>query len=408
MTIIHDGETFDATASAYGVEASPWSYILCRTRTGARMAKLEPLDPGSWQRRLGYKGTGAHSFSVAQSATRERHHEAVNQVRIWQQMRPGEVTLIVSYQGQPVYAGLVWKATYSRASQRIDITHEDVWSLWERRLAIPQHLYSAQTPVIRTVQDYPNLDLTTHAKRVVQMGMIGPRTGLPGYQVPIVFPADQSGSYRMVHWTYDFATVADRLMEITEMDSGPHIDFEVEWAGDGGFRWRLDTHTTRAESMILHYSAAETPVTDIEYVRDLSEYFTEVHVTGEGSETGTLHRRRWLSEGSLGEHRVALGRHDSMGHLKTGPMVQEVTDGLLRERIRATEQIQCAVRVGGETGISPHDLRLGMTIVLRGTDDPVIPRGDLERTLIGFSPKGADQLTLELAPPPVSVSTVTD
>lgn len=407
MAIIHDGETFDSTDSAYGIEGNPWSYILCRTRTGARIAKLEPLDPGSWQRRLGYKGVGTSVFKVSQSATPDRPEGATDTTALWRIMRPAEVTLIVSYEGQPVYAGLVWKALYRRATGMIDITHEDVWSLWERRLAIPQHLYNAETPVIRTVQDYQNLSLVTHAKRVIQMGLIGPRTGLPGYQVPIALPADQSGSYRMVHWTYDFATVADRLMEITEMDTGPHIDFPVEWNG-GAFRWRLDAFTERTERMVLHYTAHDTPVTDMEYGRDMSEYFTEVHVTGEGSETGTLHRRRWLSEGSLGEHRVALGSHDSMGHLKTGPMVQEVADGLLRERIRATEQIQCAVRVGGETGISPHDLRLGMTIVLRGTDDPVIPRGDLERTLIGFSPKGTDQLTLELAPPPVSVSTVTD
>lgn len=375
-----------------------WSYFLCHTRTGERFATVEPVSYGSWSHRVDYKSGGSHDFHVAEYAD------------LWRMLLPGQVTLVVCWDDTPVYAGVIWSASYQLGSDVVSLSHNDVWSLWDRRLAAPQ-FRSTETSqrVIQTRRVYEGLDLRTHIKRVIQLGMIGPARDLDSYQLPVILPDDRPGPHRFERWTYDFQTVSDAIMEIVDRDDAPMVYFRPEWheySFRGNLQWRLVTVDEPAGDMILHPCAPRSAVTSLSMDQDMSEWASEVHVTGEGSETGTLHRRRWAGD-VQGPHFVALAHHEAASDLKTTNQVTRAAHGLYQQRRTYTTQTEVTVHLGDE-GYSIHDFSLGSRIIVRVDGDPVIPDGEYERVLIGYSPAGVDALKLELAPVTEPMTGITD
>lgn len=385
-----------------GVEAQHWSYFMVRTQDGLRDLELEMAGNGTWQRRLMYRGKGQHRLKP------EANHDAEGGA--WGRLRPAERTLVVSYRGTPIYAGIIWDATYERDTGLVVLDHEDIWSLLRRRFAVPQHhADGTDTSVIDTEVTYSGLSLETQAKRVVQLGERGPRAGTAQYALPIVYDEDQTGTYEFTHSTRDFKSVDQALLEITELEGAPSFDFRPYWV-TGGLRWRMEPVyevTDTSETLLLDYSAEDTPVTDLKYRRNASEYFTEIHGTARNAAGDTIHRRRWQSS-SLGEHGVALAMQESLPDVEAGADLQRAVNGIFTERRSAIALTELRVKLGDD-GVHLHPglgmgngLRMGMRVILRGHGDPVLPDGDLERVLIGFSSAGPHHARLELAPRHVS------
>lgn len=364
-----------------------WSYILCATRTGQKLATLTPISAGSWVRRLAYKGSGSTDFLLSENAS------------LGGDFLGPRRTLVICWDGEPWYAGVVWKRNYKAATGVVTISHSDIWSIWERRLAGPQ--FQASTiegrRVIQTRVTYTT-SLRTHFKRAVQLGMMGPELGLPEYELPIVLEDDIPGNHVARYWTYDFRTVAEALSDIMDRTINTVVDFKPEWSETNALQWRMRLVAQGTDSeMFISVDTPESELTDVDVSEDFEEHATEVHVTGEGSETGTLHRRRW--DNSPAGNRVALHHHEAMSEIKDVEELSERAEGEYWARRQVPQQIECTAQIGRE--LSPNRFWLGRTVTLRvHKGDSILAPGEYKRQVIGITSAGYDAVKLELMPIP--------
>ncbi|MGJ9405255.1 hypothetical protein ACHABQ_02885 [Nesterenkonia aurantiaca] len=361
-----------------------WSYVLCETRTGRKLTTVTPISSGSWGRRLAYKGTGSHDFLLSENPAFGGTFTGPNRM------------LVVCWEGEPWYAGILWKRRYDDATGVVTVSHADIWSIWERRLAGPE--YQSVTMgrrIIETRISYSG-SLRTHMKRAIELGMRGPELLRPDYQLPVVLPEDATGDQQITYWTYDFLTVAEALSNIMERGINITVDFPVRWNAAGNLEWTMRMVPQAVDSeMFLRVGTKKTEVTELSLSEDYENFATEVHVTGEGSETGSLHRRRWNNSES--NDRVALFHHEAMSEIKDAVELAERNDAEYWARRSTPQQIECTVQVGRE--YDPIMFRLGRTITLRVfKGGSILTPGTYRRQLIGVMPAGPDAVKLELIP----------
>lgn len=365
-----------------------WTYVLCETQTGTRLQTLTPISAGTWGRRLAYKGSGSHSFLLSENPGLAGDFSGPRR------------TLVVCWDGEPWYAGILWKRQYDHATGIVTFGHADLWSIWERRLAGPQ--FQSMTiegrSIIETRVTYTT-SLRTHLKRAVQLGMIGPRLDLPEYQLPVVLPPDEAGGFVTKYWTYDFLTVAEALSSVMDRTLHTAVDFHPRWSSGGGLEWEM-LYVRRGvgdvtNELFLSVDSDKTEVSNLTVSDDFEHHATEVHVTGEGSETGTLHQRRW-NQWPVGD-RVALHHHEAMSEVKDIYELIDRVEGEFQARQTVPQQVECSARIGGE--LSPTSFWLGRTVTLRvHKEGCVLEPGYHRRQVIGVTSSGVDAVKLELIP----------
>lgn len=366
-------------------EDSRWSYYLVRTRDGVTEGRMEPASPGSWARRLDNGSSGSHVFHLAS------YPEA------WGRMRPARRTLVVCYDDEPVYAGVIWRATYSRNNGTVTLNHEDIWSIWSLRQASPRYLAEETSGLLvkDTQISYSGLTRRTLAKRIVELGMTGIDPDPGAYSLPILFPSDASGGWGRTFRTIDWLTVTDRLQDLAGQGGPMQVDFAPVWQSAGNLAWDMRvSHNISDPTLVLHADVEDSPVLSLSVTNDVSEYASEYHVTGSGQGTDALHR--YWSSSFLADDQVALARVWSDGTIEDGDELSALRDGLLERHTNASVQVDCTVAVGSD--INPANLLLGQPVIVRTNNDPILPAGDVETMLIGFSPDGPGSLKLELSP----------
>ena len=366
-------------------EVSRWSYYLVRTRDGVTQGRMEPASPGSWARRLDNGSSGSHVFHLA------TYPEA------WGRMRPARRTLVVCYDDEPVYAGVIWRATYSRNAGTVTLNHEDIWSIWSLRQASPRYLAEDDPDLLvkDTQISYSGLTRRTLAKRIVELGMTGIVADPGAYTLPIVLPPDESGSWGRTFRTSDWLSVADRLHDLAGQGGPMQVDFAPVWQSAGNLAWELRvSHDISSPRVVLHADVEQSPVLSLSVTNDVSEYASEYQVTGSGQGSDVLHR--YWSSSFLASDQVALARVWSDGTIEDGDELSTLRDGLLERHTNASVQVDCTVAVGPD--INPANLLLGQPVIVRTNNDPILPAGDVETMLIGFSPDGPGSLKLELSP----------
>lgn len=365
---------------------SRWSYELVRTRDGSRTGRVYAAGTGSWARRIDGRSGGSHVFHLGTNP------------RVWARMRPARRTLVVCYDDEPVYAGVIWAATYDRNAGTVTLRHEDIWSIWERRFAVPQEDAREGGPyVIQTYRTYSGISRRTHAKRIIQMGMAGLWGPLHSYQLPITLPANEDGNWTFTYRTYNFRTVADELARISSYSGHMSVDFRPYWRANNEFAWELVVSHFPSVAKSIHVDAPESPVTSLQLTHDMSEYASESQVTGAGQGESTVQRTRFV--GDIHGDFVALAKYETYSDIETGDGLNSILDGLQEVHRLATVNVDVTVALG-EGGLSPHDFTIGQNVRLFINDDPIIPSQDDGHIflLMGYTPNGAGELKLELSP----------
>ena len=356
-----------------------WTYEIVRTRDGARQGRVYPVSTTPGPRRLDTKSSGNHTFVLSGNE------------QVWARMRPARRTLVACWDDQPWYAGVIHSAKYNKGTQTVELAHEDIWSVLERRMAIPR---DPTYPAAATVT-YSSLSRRTHAKRVVQMATTDPmEENALSYELPIILPSDESGNWTFTWRGYELHTAAAGLQRIGDPGGPMQVDFPLSWASDGSLRWNLQVSHSSSIETFIHADVPDTPVIDWSLDHDMSEYASELQVTGSGQDADTLQRFHWI--GHIEGDFVALAADYSDGTIDTDDELQSVRDGIFPGYRQATVQLDVEVHLG-EGGYSPHDFTLGQQVVFRTQDDPILPRGDIRTMLIGMSPSGPSAMRLELA-----------
>ncbi|WP_426302778.1 hypothetical protein [Arthrobacter sp. R-11] len=330
----------------------------------------------TWARAKNEGRSGNASFKLGDPAVAEA-------ATYWN-LFPLQRALVLEWDDVVVYAGIIDDVDYDFDSKTLDLVHKDLWSVWPFRYALAVHGAGAQS----TKLVYNNLTLATLAKRAVFEG----QNSLPSsqYQLPIVYPADATGTHDETWYGYHFKKVSDILDEIIKTEGGPDIDFAPRWAADGSLEWVMRTGDLSGATWEWDLSQLRPEVKGAKLKISADDMVTRVIGTGEGSEKKVLTASAEATDSTIiGRERVTSFQGEA-----SLTRLQARTRADLEATRVSVQQPGFSVRADGVVPVSA--LQLGGTVWWHVQDDPYIPFGWKDEELIEFSGDLSNRVKLSL------------
>lgn len=357
------------------------------TITGQKVAELA-VTSFSYKRVVNGMGTG--SAAVRRGDSR---NIGLN-VRFY--TKPLRYMLVYEANFKPIYAGIITRRKYVKATGESSLELKDVWWILGKRLAINHDQPKAEKAILT----WSGLSLGTIIKKLIQESMWADR---PWYALPIALPADVSGTNSRTYYGYNFATMDSAINDLMATSGGPNVDFVPSWDGEY-LRLTLRTGTLGGNVWEYNLDAPDPGIYDVAETEDADSITTNAYALGEGSEKNMLVRSHPDLSGSL----PAIEKTESYKDIS----VPAQLDALVQERIRTqagpTEQFEASIRKDGEPGPNGEQviglptadqLRLGDTIVTLNETDEFLPLGPTNHQLIEFSGSiGSPMVTLQFQP----------
>lgn len=271
------------------VQFDPIKIYVCETRTGRVVHSGLPMsgrptwhgginDTGAWQIKVRL-GTAELSAADLDGITEpQRFSYAIAQgSHIWQ-------------------AGPLVAETYSAGSWVTTLTGTGLWGFLntERVLINPARTTIAgvdadvvfgpgPTAVLGSTvpADNKNLSLHTIAKRIVQTIETA-----AGGDLPIVYPDDIAGSAVREYPGYDLASPGSRLMDLSQVDQGPEIEFRPEFVDETtkqAIQWRMRIGNPTLGNLDFSYAwQLGRALTSVGYAKDGAKKTNRAFVRGNG------------------------------------------------------------------------------------------------------------------------------
>lgn len=351
-----------------------WTVYACDTATGAILGCI-PAESFSWDRVLNSGGSGQSSFRVGDPLFRELN------LRSWTDLV--RRTLVLDWNGEPVYAGIVWRRVYERDSQTLTVNHSDLWSMLTRRYLVSQRT----TGVEKTKLEFTNISISTVVKRTVQAGTA---------DLPMVYWGDFEGSRKAVFEGYMLKSVADALQDQIDQPDGPDLDFRPIW-GPNGLQWQMRSNQEFG-TYTWNMSAAQSGVSGLKVIEDGTKLANNVFAVGQGTEKDSIIRAS-PAPSPYPLLQSTVSHKDEKDLVKLDGFVQEA------QRIYGTPTGQWSFNMlasggNGETKdlTKVTDLRLNGVLSLYESGDPWIPDGTSSHRLIRYSGDLTEQVKLEFQP----------
>jgi hypothetical protein len=349
-----------------------WSYWFCDTITGAKILEVEPAG-GSWSRRLNTAGSGQHVFTLGDGV--HTRAEWRNATIAWDR------TLVVCWDDEPVYAGLITGRPYSYDTKVLTVQHVDLRALFLYRLPFGENSYwedeSAGIPGKLTIS---SKSLVSTLGLVLEAGTTGP-VGGADYSLPLVLPSlSTAGSFSTTYENYNFQRVADILEEIQEMDGGPDVEFSPQWSGSDTLEWVVRAGALTGGSFTFDLTTTTHGVSSYVVNENAQKQVTGVFGVGENYGTSMV------VGGTPGVPVASIPARDDVVAWKM-VKTNEHASQLAKERVRAFKNptVQPDIRVMA-TVVSPADLVLGSSVtVVIEADEPFLPDASKTYRLIGLS-----------------------
>ncbi|MET4059941.1 hypothetical protein ABIB35_001486 [Arthrobacter sp. UYP6] len=340
-----------------------WNVWVVNTHNGVRRQKL-PVSAFPWDRVLNVSGSG--------SVTIQLRDKVVSQLQYMDLTTPLKRTVVLSWDKKAVYGGIIWAREYDRDAGTMTLTVADIWSMLAARLALDR----GATNIAASLLTWSGLTLASLCAKVVQAGFTLPSND---WLLPIVYPATATAGASRTLYGYDFPVVADVLDEIMSTQGGPDVDFVPQWSegNDPTFQWVMRAGALKDGAWEWNLAAEKSGVTGLKWKQDASKVTTSAVGRGEGSEKNVIHKR--VQADGLG---YALERVVS-SNLKKVAEVEAHTRGHLATYQTPTEQWGFGIQANGHVPVT--DLRLGGSVRLWSSADPVIPDGLHVHRLIQYS-----------------------
>ena len=364
-----------------------WSYTMCDSRTGARLLDVTP-SAGRWSAELNASGFGAHVFQLGdRELTRE----------LWRDLTtPWSRTLVQSWAGVPVYAGLISGRPYDRDAQRLTVESVDVRDLFRARYPFGVNSYwqpgTGETVPGKLVLS--GLSLRAIAARVMQESLVGPEST---YSMPINLPsAVEAGAHSRTFENFNFQSTADILSELQETAGGPDIHFQPVW-GAGGLEWNMVAGSSSVPQFVgssfeFNLTAEKHGLSSISLAEDALKQVTGVFGVGQGSGADLI------VGGTPGASVAGIPARDVVVNRRMAKSKPEVS-AFAFEQVAAfkwpTTQPSYSTLASGPVPVS--DLRIGSLIRTFDEGDPWMPDGWSTHRVVGLS-GGVDEtvkLTVE-------------
>lgn len=159
-------------------------------------------------------------------------------------------TIVAAMDGADVvHAGYVVSATPDPGSGTVDVSAGDGWTIFRKRLVLNRALASSWADGTVVIdEDNPPGDWVLHLSGTysdIARGLVAEAMAwgeLP-YELP---PVDGGSDHERTYNSWDFATVAERLGDLADLDGGPEIRFDpsVDEA------WRLSFALRAADEVV--------------------------------------------------------------------------------------------------------------------------------------------------------------
>lgn len=325
-----------------------------------------PIDDFSWKRVWNAGHQGTLSFKVSELELLPELHRT----SLW----PLEYWLVVQWNNAPVYAAIITDHDYNWKSRTVTISYADIWWFWDRR-----HVLSDRTAQAGQFSyEWKNISYETLAIRAVKTGISGEAESPLVWDLPIVFPAESSGTVNRDVEGYQFETVKELLDEASEAGD-TNIDFRPRWSSSGALEWVME-FSGSGELVEFDLDAAISPVTDLDYSVVGSRLANHVFGIGEGSEEDMLVR---VSTKPTATTYPALESTVDGKSVNTRERLQGLTTAHRVGRDATIRQATLKVHADGP----PHvgQLRLGSTVRWRSISDPYLPTIWHEQKIVEFS-----------------------
>lgn len=189
-------------------------------------------------------------------------------------------------------AGPITTSQFSDIDRRIQVSGGGLWTLLNRRLVIDPAYPLAPTSSTALLNlatgdlNYGPTSLLTIAKSLVSDSCTR-----SGFSLPIDYPTSTSGTSVRNYPIYDFAPVGQRLKELTQVESGPDIDFAPYFdpsnPGYIRFQMRIGSPTLTSSGVPLVWDYG-TGLRSVSIDSDGSAMVSGVFARGNGSERASL------------------------------------------------------------------------------------------------------------------------
>lgn len=162
-----------------------------------------------------------------------------------------------------------------------------LWGLFTNKRLLINPAWTAGTPITDTSADTVLTDLTLHsiARRLVSNDLT--RNG----SLPIVLPAEITGTETRTYPGYDLANVGERMQQLTQVINGPEIEFRPEYTDSTrrAVRWPMRIGNPRLGNLGLpHAFDYGRALTHLDIDADGSAQQFDTWVRGNGTERGLL------------------------------------------------------------------------------------------------------------------------
>lgn len=286
---------------------------------------------------------------------------------------PGQRALVIEFAGVVLYAGIIWEADYDRDTQILSLDHSDVvWSLLALRLISE----TRDQNIASWKKIITGVSYRTMVKRLIVLATTGTARTLP-----IVFPADVSGSVERTYYGYNTDVALDTIREIMDQDSGPDLDFRPRWKSDGTLEFVMRCGDLTAGTVEIDFTADDPGARGLGIKTSARELATQVFAIGEGS--GVDMKVRESQSANIADF-PQMEHIEQFKNIKNTADLYQAAASELVARNGTTRQLRCELDLSSDAW-DVSMLQPGMVLRWYIRDDPYFVTGWREWVVLKYS-----------------------
>lgn len=347
-----------------------WRVWSVDTRTGRKQSVI-PVTGFSWSCALN-SGSGGTASAVLNAANSKG-------LDWWGLMNVVQRTLVIEWDGAPVYAGVIWSWDYDYDTKRLTVNHADLWSLLTRRM-----LFTTYSDLMKKRFTIASASLWDMVRGVIEAGTAG------AYSLPIFMQGTTGGTKSRTWYGYELPMVADELETLMNTAGGPDIAMVPRWSDDeSSLEWLIYDGVEVGGLIPVNLSANKKMIHGLKIKRDANECATVVVGTGEGSEQDLDYQVASIG-GSFYPHMV-----------KTMSFPKEKDGNMLYDRTWAEAGVvagpveQWSASMNASDAFKVTMVKLGRPFRMYSHGDPLILNGQYDLKVIQFSGDLSETVKLE-------------
>lgn len=362
-----------------------WTHFICETRTGRRLAEVDPIT-ASFTRKLNGVGSGAHGFITTElgegSSTAARRNSRLDLTRTWAR------TLVQCWDGRPKYAGLIVGKTV-KDDGTVTVNTAELRELFKYRTTFGQNGYNGELDGRFVLQNQSLASIAGHLLWDVMQGPTG------NWQLPLILPPrGMTGTEDRAYHEFNLPVIETELAAIQNTEGGPDIDFDPEWAEDNSLRWTSRVGDLSGATLEWNLTARESGLTDFGFVEDGNAQGSIFYAVGNGQDRDL---KVATSKTTQASDEIALERIVQYSQERDRHVLSMRASEDLRTYKRPTRQYSFNMRADDDPNM--RNIRLGQTLRTYSSGHPWLPDGWLDHRLVGFSGDLSNTVKLQLQAP---------